>query len=269
MKISTLFKYFFLLFLITGLTANAQTKPEVLTNKNVIDLYKAGLSNNLIISKIENSNAKFDVSTTGLIALKKESVPEDIIQAMVDKGSPDASVKTPSVTSKSIEQQTTVIKNDVPEPEIINTVYLYDKSQKLTALEKSNATMHSHTKALGYGGAETVFEIEGEKSPVRIDPKNAQTFIINTGGGAADAFVLYKVDIKKGKRQVVAASFSTMGSMKGSKGIISVDVKLLKTNVFQLLPSTTLDKGEYFFANKSAGSALSSTNIDVYAFGIE
>lgn len=256
-------------FLIMSFIGNTQTKPEVLTNKSIVDLYKAGLSNKLIISKIENSAAKFDVSTNGLIALKKENISEDIIEVMVNRGVQSKPANTANSASQAVEKRSTETEFNVPEPEIINAVYLYNKSNKPIPLEKAAATLRTHTKVLGYGGAEGVFEIAGDKSPVRINSNDAQTFIVNTGGGTGDVFALYKVEVKKGKRQAVAVTFSSLGGTKGAKGIISINVKMLRSNVFQLAPSVTLNKGEYFFANKSAGSALSSTTADVYAFGID
>ena len=267
MKAFILFVMVFLLA--SGGAAIAQAKTEVLTNKNVVDLYKAGLNNNLIITKIQSATAKFDVSTAGLISLKKESLPEDIIEAMVNKTSlVTNSSPIVAATGQSLPPAKTSASN-LPEPEIIGAVYFYDAAHKLMALEKSTATMRTHTKALGYGGAQTTFEIDGDKSKVRINSGNAPAFIVNTGGGTGDGFVLYKVETKKGKRQAIAATFSSFSGMKGSKGIMPVDVKMVKPNIFQLIPSATLDKGEYFFAGKSAGNALSSTSTDVYAFGVD
>ncbi|RYY15916.1 MAG: hypothetical protein EOO04_27825 [Chitinophagaceae bacterium] len=75
MKFSTIL----LIFLVFMSASNAQTKPEVLTNKGVIELSKAGFGKDMILAKIESSNCKFDVSTAALIDLKKQGVPDDVV----------------------------------------------------------------------------------------------------------------------------------------------------------------------------------------------
>ena len=72
------------LFLITS-SASAQNKTELLTNQSVIALSKAGLDKSLIITTINNTDSKFDVSATTLIALKKQGLSNEIISAMVEK----------------------------------------------------------------------------------------------------------------------------------------------------------------------------------------
>src|SRR4029453_10812762 len=56
---------------------------EVLTNQSVVELVKAGLSERVIIAKIRNSPTKFDTQTDALIALKKNGVPEKVIEAIM------------------------------------------------------------------------------------------------------------------------------------------------------------------------------------------
>lgn len=53
-----------------------------LTNDDVIKMVRAQLSTEIILTTIESSNAKFDVSPDGLIALKGAGVGDEIIQAM-------------------------------------------------------------------------------------------------------------------------------------------------------------------------------------------
>lgn len=66
---------------------NTQREAEsnTLTNDDVIALTQTGLSETLIIKKIETSTCNFDVSTDALIALTKAGVSDNIIAAMMDK----------------------------------------------------------------------------------------------------------------------------------------------------------------------------------------
>ncbi|MCS6817203.1 MAG: hypothetical protein N0A16_09845 [Blastocatellia bacterium] len=67
-------------------------QQEVLTNESIIKMVNAGLTAETIIRKIEASRVDFDLSTDGLIALKKANVPEDVIHAMQEKQSEPVTV---------------------------------------------------------------------------------------------------------------------------------------------------------------------------------
>jgi hypothetical protein len=65
---------------------SAQNKP--MTNTDILDMVKAGLSENTIVLSVERSPANYDTSTQGLIALSKANVSNKIIDAMVKAQSP-------------------------------------------------------------------------------------------------------------------------------------------------------------------------------------
>src|SRR6185295_13420042 len=64
---------------------------ELLTNKDVMELLKAGLSPEVVIAKIKSSNATFDTSINGLQELKGAGVPDAVILAIVEKAAPKSS----------------------------------------------------------------------------------------------------------------------------------------------------------------------------------
>ena len=74
-----------LIFIILFLSFAALAQAEILTNSQVIELSKAGLSSRVILNKIEKSRVDFDISTSSLIELKKSGVADEIIAAMVEK----------------------------------------------------------------------------------------------------------------------------------------------------------------------------------------
>ncbi len=57
---------------------------EILTNDTIVEMVKAGLGEELIISKIKISQGRYDLSTDGILKLKKGGVGERIIRAMVE-----------------------------------------------------------------------------------------------------------------------------------------------------------------------------------------
>jgi hypothetical protein len=72
-------------FIILILTVSMFAQTETLTNAQIIELSNAGLSKELIIDKIQNSNGDFDVSTKALIELKKANVADEIISLLMEK----------------------------------------------------------------------------------------------------------------------------------------------------------------------------------------
>jgi SH3-like domain-containing protein len=77
-------KLFYSILFLAFFSAAISAQTEILTNKDVVLMSKAGLSRELIIGKIKDTKSTFDVSVEGLINLKNEGVDDQIIQAMVD-----------------------------------------------------------------------------------------------------------------------------------------------------------------------------------------
>lgn len=57
---------------------------EVLTNDDIVTMVKAGLGEDLIMSKIKTSRNHFDLSTGSILKLKSEGVSEKIIKTMIE-----------------------------------------------------------------------------------------------------------------------------------------------------------------------------------------
>lgn len=72
----------FLTSIFCSQTVNAQTQ-EKLTNKDVIEMVKTGVSIEIITAKIKASKTEFDTSPTALQELKKEGVPDALVIVML------------------------------------------------------------------------------------------------------------------------------------------------------------------------------------------
>jgi hypothetical protein len=59
-----------------------------MTNKDVAELLKSGLSTEIIIAKIKTSPSNFDTSTAALQELKAANIPESVVLAMIQAKSP-------------------------------------------------------------------------------------------------------------------------------------------------------------------------------------
>jgi hypothetical protein len=55
-----------------------------MTNDDVATLKNVGLSDDLIITKIKTTPADYSLNTDDLVRLKKTSIPDAVIQAMIE-----------------------------------------------------------------------------------------------------------------------------------------------------------------------------------------
>ncbi len=253
-------------FLLTALLSSTMTlyaqtaaKTEILTNKNVIEISKAGLGNSVILSKINSSICKFDLSTSALIDLKKQGVAEDVINAMLNKSGNKATAQSEALPAAQPKKPASVPIS------LLNVVHYYDKGVPLS-LEKSLGNSRSKKLALGYGGSNLILEIGGASSPVRLDTEKANSFIINTGGSNQPDLVLYKLKVEKGKRLAIVGKLTPSGPRSG-EDMLPIEFSKAGDGMFTIKPGISLAKGEYFFTSKPNLNQSTSSN-DVYAFTV-
>lgn len=96
-----------ILTLVFTLGTFAQT--ETVTNASIIEMTQAGLPSDIILKKIGSSKRAFDISTQGLVALKKAGVDDSVIAYIMEepsKNSPPAfSDSNPTAAPAHIAEQ--------------------------------------------------------------------------------------------------------------------------------------------------------------------
>src|SRR6201999_1896293 len=80
--------------LVAGLPMLAQDNQKALTNADVVKMVKGGLPESVIVSAIQSSPAKYDISPDALIALQKDGVTAKEMDAIIAE-----SKKTPAAAS--------------------------------------------------------------------------------------------------------------------------------------------------------------------------
>ena len=70
----------------TGASKTRTAANSAMTNRDVIRLVKAKISDDIIEAKIKQSKTKFDTSVEGLVALKEAGVSDGLISVMVNAG---------------------------------------------------------------------------------------------------------------------------------------------------------------------------------------
>jgi hypothetical protein len=68
-------------------THAAPSGPRAMTNRDVIQMVQAKISDDIVITKIQQSKTKFDTSVQGLVNLKQAGVSDDVVSAMMKAGS--------------------------------------------------------------------------------------------------------------------------------------------------------------------------------------
>jgi hypothetical protein len=81
------------------LLATVSAQVSQLKNSDIVELSRAGLSSESIISKIKHSACKFETEPADLIRLKSQGLSSEIIQAMIECESPTPPAAAPSPTT--------------------------------------------------------------------------------------------------------------------------------------------------------------------------
>ncbi len=192
---------------------------------------------------------------------------------------------------------------DYPIPEYSNEICLLkkDSATTLMRLEKGSSKQEMKVKMMGMGGMDQGYEMDGEKSPVRLTSGNNLVFIFYNGeavGAAtsspqADSMMkangmdpammqnpmasmmdptqsisLYSMDPGKGKRKILLQSMGIMGKSKKTTNKYTLSIKKVKDNYYQMIvDKSSLPKGEYAFVMMAMGSMDQSYSL--FAFAVD
>jgi len=231
-----------------------------LTNQDVIEMTKLGLSDDVIIAKIRQAYeagtdaVSFDTSVDGLKALKAANVSESIIKVMINPAPPPAAVVAGA--------NPMTIDPSLPPPEV--GVYWRDVGKFLLL----QGQMVTNTKAGGKAGSLFTYglrnqhwdaTIEGPTSKNVIrDPKPVFYLYVPEGTDSSD-YVLLKLNKKDNRREFQVGSF---GGVSGGKSGVQKDKEIpfhaehLGIRVYKLTLDNALKPGEYGFF---MGTGISQT----------
>jgi hypothetical protein len=185
-----------------------------------------------------------------------------------------AAGNTRAQTGKTQTRTEAVPTPKAPNPTFLNQVYYY-WSDSLLACPKTDGRIESKIKALGFGGAQSGYTMDGDRSALRIRAGDTLRFAFKSGSGSmmdpSMTYELYRFESKKGSRQATLGGQGRFGgSNNNSKNKVAFDVQKSGPDVFIMIPSARLTTGEYGFMNKmqmnGGGMDMSYT---FYTFGID
>jgi len=161
------------------------------------------------------------------------------------------------------------------QPQYLNNVYLL-KQDSLVLVEKVQAEMKNKTKALGFGGSEAGYFIDGVKSPFRIKVNDGMEFMVKMNSSMMDPTAmikLYRFEPGKSDREAILGGGSGMFNKKkdvGSNVEVPCNIQKSGSDVFIITPGKKLAPGEYGFLNMMMMTANGSKpKYTVFAFGVD
>jgi hypothetical protein len=199
-----------------------------LTNKDVLEMMKAGLAPEVIVAKVKSTNGNFDTSPAALTELKSAGVPDLVIMAMLSSSTlqptltEDAEIKIPDGTGVEIELASAISSKSAKEGEVVDFIAAEPVViNGTTVIEKgarARGVIAVAKKAGRWGKAgklawvmQDVAAVNGTKIPVRMERRlsgdskggTVATGAIVTGLIFFPAAPLW--GFKKGKDSVLAA----------------------------------------------------------------
>ncbi len=222
-----------------------------LTNQDIVAMVSAGISEDVILTKIRATSASgsgatsFDTSVDGLKALKAANVPDVIIKAMIDP--------TPvSPTVVSVAGPTTLSPN-LPPPEV--GVYWKDganfmliQGQAVSQSKVGGKTANVFT----YGIKQMHWDafVNGATSNNRVrELRPGFYFYVPDGASAAD-YVLLRLTKKGDRREFQIGSFGGwLGGASGPERDREIPFKAdhVGIRIYRVVLSSDLKPGEYAF----------------------
>ena len=194
-------------------------------------------------------------------------------------------------------------KTKYPEPEFSNEVsYLKkDSTHTIIRLEKGSSKMDTKTKMGGFGGSESGYEMESEKSTVRLNSGSNLSFVYSTGASRSSSSTtmrdslmrangmdpsmmqsmsdpsntisLYKAETGKNKRKILMQK-NPGASPFGSKKMQSSDkftfsVRKIREGYWELVIDKPLSTGEYVFTMMNMGMGNMDGSTLLFAFAVD
>lgn len=262
---------------------------QPLTNESIVDLVQAGLPEEIIVAKIQNSAAHYDLSTSGLVFLSKEKVSNNIMKAMME------AQRNANAQGATASAAPTVDNSDPNSPDSPHEagIYLFTKTSTGPQMILLEPTVYSQGKsggimasALTYGIAKMKWKavVRGAQAQVRVtDPSSSFYFYFEkTSAGLSQAsygttspneFTILHFDVKGDSRETVVMSGNAFGMSSGSddKKTVSFDFVKIRPGVYKVTPKAPLVPGEYGIIGSSQGSAFfggAASASHVFDFGV-
>jgi hypothetical protein len=262
-------RYIISMLLFLPFLVSAQNRPDTITNEKVIKMVKSGLSDILIMKSV--TSAKFqrlDLSSDGLIELKRNKVSDSLILVLFEKSSSNATPYTTTQSSytaitgtkKAQSASSTIDPSEFSKllPGFYVRNHLNGKLTRLYGI-KSSIQIGANYSPLG-GRAKWFYDFAGTSAQIKINNPQPEFFMV-IGANQSNTvfepsrFVVINVEQKKGKRKIEldnglfgTKSLGGPSSFSERDGMIKPVFIEYTENVFKVSFEKKLPDGNYFFA---------------------
>jgi hypothetical protein len=158
------------------------------------------------------------------------------------------------------------------EPGSPSVLYFLDSSAQLVPLESQVVRVKHKFHALGFTGVTAVYQVAGEKSPMRLKAGQKVEFVIRLEGKVdpLESVQLYRFEGIEGSRVVPIEDIDVLSRVtKISLASATVDFNAVKygASSFKLIPIQRLAPGEYCLAVRLA--TKQENHSSGFCFGID
>jgi hypothetical protein len=270
---------------LTALVFSTPASAEPLNNRAIVELHASGLGDDTVIAKIQVSDANFDLSTSALIALKKQGVPSRVITAMLQAQNHAAGGGSSTAMSRPGASRAAPVGANLASVSRPAGIYLLSNGQ----LNRIDFNVSGQTKtggflgsALSYGIAKvsTKVVLQGENARARTHDQTPNFYfylpaaVARSGSSSfsesssepssPNDFSLMRLEKKGGSREARIGRGNVAGFQSGvvSKDRVNITFDEIRPGVFLVRPSAPLDIGEYSFVIIGAGGVSAAKFFD-------
>jgi hypothetical protein len=286
----------FLLLVALGTALALAQSKKPLTNSDIVQMVKAGFTEQTITDAIKANDTAFDTSVQGLIALKNSGVSQTIIDAMLSaearkraSAAVANSPKTPSPAAKAAPAN----PNDPRSPHDPG-IYWLSKGQTGQPLIRLSSTYYSKSKTGGFFTSRMTYGLSkakwnavlnGPAATLRIKERSPEFWFYfkekPQGFGQSlpffgqatkpEEFILAKLERKGDKRLMVIGQSSVFSWSSGipSKEAAPFEVHEVEPGIYKVTPTKTLEPGEYCFVPPGGAMGMGSIGGQVFDFGVD
>lgn len=218
------------------------------TTDDIIKMITAKLPDETILLQVKRTNSSIDLSTDDLVRLKEAGASDELLKELLSN-------RTLAVPTRiRVRQFPPTDESKLTEPDVLGVPYILDpESGKLFTLERQPINFRTKVKALGYGGATSVYQYEGTRSTIQFPKNSPKQFILRVGSTSAlldpnAALILERLTQRSGHREVIRVKVGPLGiGVRTTVGSTAILLTASKCRLQSLCFSATkmLEPGEY------------------------
>ncbi len=227
---------------------------QVLNNEGIVKLVKAGLSEDLVVSMVNNQPGNYSLTADDVIALKQAGVSDKIIAAMVARG-PATSIPSPGASplpaTPTMATQPTVIEVGV---------YYRKADQWIEVLPEvvnwKTGGAVKNLASLGVVKKDVNGNIPGPRSHTSV-AQPAEFAIYMPEGVSITEYQLIRLRAKEDYREFRTMTGGVFNQKSGAmRDMVEFEGKKISGRLYSVRLPESLDPGEYgFICLGSAGGA--------------